>query len=315
MKIVKDDVKKYAIGVDIGGTKILLMITNRLGEVIHKKKVDSTGELNLILKIIDSFLEEANIGLNEILGMGIGVPGEINSLEGIVRISVQMGWKDTNIKEFFSNRYAFPVYIKNDVNFSALGERWIGNGDNSDNLVYISIGTGVGGAIIANGHLIEGHNFSAGELGYIVDKDDFNKESINDLEGFGSLEKKISGHSLTQQVSEIGLMPEELFIEFMKGNQTAIDIIEHFIRDLSIVIANLVSTLNPEVVIIGGGVSESMHCIIDQIITCVNRLTIFPINIKLSKLGGEAGAYGCIYYVFFEAVKNKTETLKSVSSK
>ncbi|PKM51996.1 MAG: ROK family transcriptional regulator [Firmicutes bacterium HGW-Firmicutes-7] len=312
--IIKDK-KKYAIGVDIGGTKILLMIANKFGKVIHKKKVDSTGDLNDILKIIDVFLDEVNIGINEIVGMGIGVPGEINSLDGIVRVSVQMGWKDTNIKEVFSDRYAFPVYIKNDVNFSALGERWIGNGDNSDNLVYISIGTGVGGAIIANGHLIEGYNFSAGELGYIVDKDDFDKESINDLEGFGSLERKISGHTLTQKVSEMGISPEELFIEFKKGEQSAVDIIEVFIRDLSIAIANLVSTLNPEFVIIGGGVSESMHCIIDQIITCVNRLTIFPTNVKLSKLGGEAGAYGCIYYVFFEATEDTTSSIKKVRSK
>lgn len=303
MKTIKSDSKKYAIGVDIGGTKILLMIATRFGEVIYKKKVDSTGNLLEIANLIDNFISEAKIKHSEIVGMGIGVPGEVHSLDGIVRVSVQMGWKDINVKEFFSKRYKFPVYIKNDVNFSALGERWIGNGNNSDHIIYISIGTGVGGAIIANGHLIEGFNFSAGEFGYIIDSEDYKRGQLNDLEGFGSLERKISGYTLTQRVNDAGLSTDILFSKYIEGNQQAISIIEPFITNLSMVIANLVSILNPEYVIIGGGVSESMGCIIEKIITNVQKMTIFPTTVKLSKLGGEAGAFGCIYYVFYEATE------------
>lgn len=302
MTTISKGKKQYAIGVDIGGTKILLLAANKYGEVVHKKKVDSTGDLNKICQLIDVFIEESRISKEEILGMGIGVPGEVNSSDGVVRLSIQMGWNDINVKEYISKRFDFAVFVKNDVNFSALGERWIGNGNNSENIVYISIGTGVGGAIIANGHLIEGYNYSAGEFGYIIDAEDVKKGFFNEIEDFGSLERKISGYTLSSKASKMGFSCEDLFREYMKGNVLAADVIDKFISELSIAIANLVSILNPEYVIIGGGVSESMEGIKGYISENVKKLTIFPAQIKLSKLGGEAGAFGCIYYVLHQTI-------------
>ena len=301
MITVNGDKKQYAIGVDIGGTKILFLAANKYGKVIHKKKVNSTGDLYKICQLIDTFIEEACISKEEILGMGIGVPGEVNSSTGVVRLSIQMGWKDMNVKEYISQRYDFPIFVKNDLNFSDIGERWVGNGNNSDKIVYISIGTGVGGAIIANGHLIEGHNYSAGEFGYIIDGEDMKTGIFNETEDFGSLERKVSGYALSGKANKIGFSCEELFREYMKSNRLAAEVIDKFISELSIVIANLVSILNPEYVIIGGGVSESMGEIRGYISENVKKLTIFPVEIKLSKLGGEAGAFGCIYYVLHEA--------------
>lgn len=295
-----EDMKKrdqYAVGVDIGGTKILIIIADGLGKEIYKRKVASTGDLATICNIIDGAIEEAAIAKEKIIGMAIGVPGEINSVDGIVRLSIQMGWKDINIKNYFSSRYQFPVYVKNDVNFSALGERWMGNGGNSDHMIYISIGTGLGGAIIANGQLIEGYNYSAGEFGYILEKEDIKLGRVNDLEQFGSLEKKISGSALSEKAHQTGLSSKELFTAYNNGNSHAKEIIQCFVEELSVVIANLVSILNPEFVIIGGGVSESMEEIKDLIVDTVKKLTIFPVEIKLSKLGGDAGALGCLYYV------------------
>jgi glucokinase len=297
---VKIKRKQYAVGVDIGGTKILLLITDALGNVIYKRKVDSSGDLSVICEMIDSATKEANIAKHEIIGMTIGVPGDVNSIDGIVRSSIQMGWKDINIKEYISSRFCFPVDIKNDVNLAALGERWIGNGRNSDHLIYISIGTGLGGAIIANGRLIEGSTYSAGEFGYIIDKDDINRGVMNGLDQFGSLEKRISGNTLNEKAQKIGLSSKELFVEYNNGNDAAKEIIDCFVRELSVVIANLVSILNPEYVIIGGGVSESMDCIQDLIVDYVKSLTIFSTEIRLSKLGGDAGAFGCIYNVLYQ---------------
>ncbi|MEN1761110.1 ROK family protein [Anoxynatronum sibiricum] len=294
--------KEYAIGVDIGGTKILLMAADRHGVVRHKKKVSSTGNLEEIFRLVDMFIEESNLQHQDIAGMGIGVPGDMKGTEGIVRVSVQMGWKNTDIGAFIKGRYAFPVFIKNDVNCSALGERWFGNGDNTDHMVYISIGTGLGGAIIANGRLVEGNNYSAGEFGYIVDKEDIRAGVFNSAEGFGNLERKIAGRSLSQKSDGIGCTSRELFREYIQQNKAAVEIVEQYTTDLSILIANLVSILNPEIVIIGGGVSESMGLIKGIITEAVNKLTIFPVDIRLSKLGGEAGAYGCIYYVFYEGL-------------
>lgn len=298
MEEIKMDIKKYALGVDIGGTKIFIMMATQFGEVIYKKKVESTGDLSKIANIIDAFIDESKIERDQIFGMGIGVPGEVNSISGVVRVSVQMGWKNTDVKGYFSKHYSFPVYVKNDVNCSALGERWIGNGNNSDHIAYISIGTGLGGAIIANGQLVEGYSFSGGEFGYIVNLEDSNEDQLNNLDEFGCLERRISGYYLTEKSKAVGFGARDLFTEYAKGNVVAEEIVKPFIKYLSILIANLISMLNPEYVIIGGGVSESMNEILDPIIEKVQKMTIFPATIKLSKLGGAAGALGCIYHVF-----------------
>lgn len=301
MQAGRSNNKKYAIGVDVGGTKILLILADRQGNVAFKKKVDSSGDLEDVCSIIDGFLQESQIQSEEIAGMCLGVPGEING-EGVVRLSIQLGWKNINVKDYVSRRYPFPVYVKNDVNLSALGEKWLGNGENTDHLVYISIGTGIGGAIIANGHLVEGFGYSAGEIGYFTDREDVIKDRMNSLSNFGNLERKISGKSITEKAQCIGMSAPELFSQYSKGNREVDEIINQFVLELSIVIANTLCFLNPEYVIIGGGVSESLGAIMPSIQQMVSQISIFQSKIRLSKLGGETGAFGCIYYVFFEAL-------------
>ena len=305
MSLCKGERQRFTLGVDIGGTKILLLISDSTGRIICRKRVKSTGDLRTICETIDGFLKKAKIEKDSIVGMGVGVPGDVNSVDGIVRSSIQMGWSNVNIKKYMEEWYHFPIHINNDVNLAALGERWMGSGANSDHLVYISIGTGVGGAIIANGQLLEGITYSAGEFGYIVDKDDLRKGLTNEVDKFGSLERKISGNALNEKAHAIGLTAKELFVEYTRGNKEAIHIVDAFSKELSIVIANLTSILNPEYVIIGGGVSESMECISDTIINYVRELTIFPTKIRLSTLGGDAGAFGCIYYVFYKGGKKE----------
>ncbi|AOT72612.1 ROK family protein [Geosporobacter ferrireducens] len=306
--------KLYAVGVDIGGTKILILITDQSGRVLFKKRVESTGDLERICEIINAALKEASIAHHQIMGMTVGIPGHVDSLEGIVKNSVQLGWKDLNIKAYISRRFSFPVFIKNDVNCAALGEKWLGNGENSSHMVYISLGTGVGGAIIANGSLVEGSTYSAGEFGYITDSDDIKKGIDSDWDQYGNLERKISGFALDEKARQIGLTARELFVEYNKGNSAAQEIIDSFIKNLSLVISNLVNILNPEYVIIGGGVSESMECILDPIKSYVKKLTMFPTKIRLSKLGGEGGAFGCVYNVL-SGMEDSTEQEEGISKK
>ena len=199
-----------------------------------------------------------------------------------------------------SDSFSFPIYVKNDVNFSVIGERWLGNGKFNGNIFYVAFGTGVGSAIIANGQVIEGANFSAGEIAYFIDKEDVRYGRKNLVQNFGTFEKKTSGTFLKQKGLRYGYSPQELFVQYQKNNPIVRPIIEEFVLETSIAIANTVSLLNPEIVIIGGGVSESMGCVLDQIKRYVADFTPIPTKIELSKLGGEAGALGGVAYVFQE---------------
>lgn len=288
----------FGIGVDIGGTKILIMIMDNQGNIIFREKVKTSNNIKEIIEIIKTCISKVNIDLKNIVGMGIGIPGRVDSQRGFVIEVPSLGWENMKFKSMFEEHFNFPIYIKNDVNYSVIGERWLGNGKNKDDIFYISIGTGVGSAIIANGKIIEGYHFSAGEIAYLLEKEDVKSGRQNTFNDFGVFEKKTSGTALTEQGKKLNLTAKELFIEYKKNNPVVVPIIEEFILEISIVIANVVSLLNPESVIIGGGVSESMKCLIDKIIDTVSKLTPMNTNIELSKLGGDAGAIGASSVTF-----------------
>jgi Transcriptional regulator/sugar kinase len=286
----------YGMGVDIGGTKILIAIANDSGKVVFKDKVKTVSDIDEIIKLIKDCLQRAEIDHKNLMGIGIGIPGRVNSRESIVIDAPALKWRNVNLKQVFSANFNFPVYINNDVNLSLVGEKWLGNGRGHDNLFYLAIGTGVGSAILANGNIIEGSTFSAGEIGYLIDKNDVAGGLRNTNQEFGTFEKKTSGLALSSAASAYGLSAPELFQEYLKG--TNIHIIEDFITDISIAIANVVSLINPEIVIIGGGVSGSMPAVISKIRAKVAGFTPIQTDIVLSKLGGEAGALGGVAYVF-----------------
>ena len=293
----------YAIGVDIGGTKTLIIISDSTGQVVFKDRFKTASNVTALLNLIKDSIARANVPLDRIIGMGIGVPGRVNSKEGLVMDVPSLKWQNLNLKELASKCFQLPIFINNDVNQAVIGERWLGNGKNSDNIFYIAIGTGIGGAIIANGEIVEGSSFAAGEVGYFIDKNDVQNGLSNVYLEFGTFEKKTSGTALLQKGSELGFTPAELFQEYAGGNPDVIPVIEEFVLEVSIAIANVVSVINPEIVIIGGGTANSMSTVIDKIKGKVARFSPVPIKIALSKLGGEAGALGGVAYVFQKANK------------
>ncbi|MFB3162372.1 ROK family transcriptional regulator [Neobacillus sp. 179-J 1A1 HS] len=284
----------YGIGVDIGGTKILVIITNLNGTVVFRKKVKTTNRIEEIVELIKQCMLEANINESKVIGMGIGVPGTTNIHEGIIIQASALMWTNLNLIELISPQFSFPVFLNNDVNCAALGERWLGSGDNSNEIFFIGIGTGIGSALISNGNIIYGYEYRSGEIGYFISREDVEGKNFNKMGENAVFEKKVSGTSLSNH----GYPSEELFIEYSKGSSEAVPIINDFIVELSIGIANVTSLLNPEIVIIGGGVSESMKIVINKIQDLVNKLTPIKTNIKLASLGGDAGALGAIAYTF-----------------
>lgn len=286
----------FGIGVDIGGTKILIVITDLNGEILFRRKLETTKQVSRIVKMIDECMAEAGISNSDVFGMGVGVPGVTNIEKGIVIDAPSLNWENLELRKELNHYFPFPIFINNDVNCAALGERWLGSGDNSDHIFFIAIGTGVGSAIISDGTLVKGHSFQAGEIGYTIYKNDFINHKKNRLGEFGVLEKKISGSGL----SSLGEPSEQLFLKYKNRNQEVIPIIEDFILELSITIANVVSLLNPEKVLIGGGVSESMDEIVDLVNDKVKLLTPIQTTVQLAKLGGDAGGLGAVAYAFQE---------------
>ncbi|XID93819.1 ROK family transcriptional regulator [Paenibacillaceae bacterium WGS1546] len=282
----------FGIGVDIGGTKILVIITDLAGKVVYKKKTKTTNKVNEIVELVKQSLIEAGIQEKDVIGMGIGVPGTTN--DGVVIRAKALNWINYKLKDLVQSHFSFPIFINNDVNCAALGERWLGSGDRSDHLFFIAIGTGIGSAIIANGQLIYGHNSRAGEINYLIGREDMNNKVFNVLGETGVFEGKVSGSSLGKH----GFTSEELFAKYSGGEAEVIPIIDEFVKDLAIGIANAVSLLNPEKVILGGGVSESMQVVVDDLQDLVNKLTPIRTEIRLANLGGDAGALGAIAFTF-----------------
>ena len=221
--------------------------------------------------------------------MGVGVPGTV-SPEGVVIRAKSLRWFNLNLKEQLAKHFDFPIFIGNDVNYAAIGEQWKGSGDRASNMYFISIGTGIGSAIISDDRIVRGYQYRAGELGYFIDIEDVRQKNFNVLGELGTFEKKVSGTALGSH----GFATEELFQKFSSGDPKAADIIREFVIRLSIVIANAICILNPEKVVLGGGVSESLQPMIYEIAETVGQLIPMKADICLATLGSRAGALGAI---------------------
>lgn len=286
------DESAYWIGVDIGGTKILLFITNHDGKIVYEKVMPTSPDVQSIIQMIQVCIQQSGIPEKLICGMGVGVPGIVDSNRGVVIEAPSVGWNNVPLSEEMSLKFPFPVFINNDVNCAGLGELWMGGGKGVENLFFIAIGTGLGSAIILNGELFEGHSFAAGEIGYFVDMNDLRNNWVHNSGSFGALERYVSGSAL----SASNIPSKQIFAESKKGNEIALTIVENFIIHLSVALSNVISTLNPQKIVIGGGVSESLSIIMDDIVTQIEQICRFPVSIELSSLGNRAGCYGAIAY-------------------
>lgn len=282
----------FCIGLDVGGTKILTIITDLNGEILYQEKVDSTGDLEKMAKLIRRSLAACDLSENQIFGLGIGIPGTVLP-EGIVVRAKALHWSDMNLKKELENRFDFPVYVGNDVNLAALGECWKGSGDQVKDMIFIALGTGVGSAILSDGKLIHGAQGRSGEIGYYLDGEDVRNHRLNHLGVQGVFEQKCSGTALNR----FGCSSEELFQLYQQSDPEAKEIIDRFVLDLSLAIANSVSLINPTKVVIGGGVSESLNCVIDRVRENVAMLTPVQTEICLASLGSMAGALGAVIYL------------------
>lgn len=287
-----------SIGVDIGGTKILIMIMNAQRETVFRRKITTEPRLERIIALIAETVEAAGISREQVLGMAVGIPGRVDPESGIVLDAPSLGWTDVPVSQVLSAAFHWPVLVRNDVNYALIGERAQGSGQGLSDLIYLSIGTGVGSALMVHGQLIEGSSASAGEVGFTIETDEVLRGIRMDRTDFGAYEKRASGLALTQQAKALGMSPGEMFQKAHCGNQEAVAVIDRFVVDISVLCANLISLLNPQRLIISGGVSVSMTDILPEIRQLTQALTPNPVDIELSELRGDAGAIGACHAVF-----------------
>lgn len=306
--------KKYGFGVDVGGTTIKMGFFETSGKLIDKWeiKTDTTngGEniLSDIAKAIDNKLAQEGISKTDVQGVGVGVPGPVNS-KGIVLKCVNLGWGVFNVEEELASLTGLKVKAGNDANVAALGEMWQGAGKGSEDMVMVTLGTGVGGGIIVDGKVIAGANGAGGEIGHITVNDD-EIEACN-CGQYGCLEQytsatgivRMAKRKLAKTDEETSLRAVEelsakvIFDEAKKGDKIATELVEELGKILGSTLSNIAAVTNPEVIVIGGGVSKAGQILIDTIHKHFTESVFHACKdtrFVLAGLGNDAGMYGCV---------------------
>jgi glucokinase-like ROK family protein len=303
--------------VDLGATSIDVALTTLGGEiVVHRGEPADIRDgpriiLGRVKVLLADLLGERLADPPEVLSIGIGVPGPVEQAAGVLRSPpIMPGWDRFPIRSVFAGEYAAPVFIDNDVNIMALGEHWGGVGKGVDNMLFVKIGTGVGGGIIADGRLYRGTQGCAGDIGHIcVDPDGpvcscGNKGCLEAMAAAPAIAFKAErcareglSSTLSEVLSERGeISAKDVGEAASLGDYHALEIIKESGRLVGQMLATLVSTLNPALIVIGGGVANIGHSLLAEIRSTVYRrslpLATRNLPIVLSELDQVAGVTG-----------------------
>ena len=302
---------KTVFGVDLGGTTVKLGYFDMDGNVLDKWEIptrkEDSGSLILpdIAKTILDKMAEKGLTKEEVAGVGIGVPGPVND-EGVIFMAANLGWGIMNINEELSALTGLPVKAGNDANVAALGEMWKGGGQGHKNLVAVTLGTGVGGGIIVNGQLLAGATGAGGEIGHIHVEDAETEvcgcgnkgclEQYTSATGVVRLANRALKASDRDSVLRTGEVSAKTVFDAVKaGDALAIEIAEKFGEYLGKGLAAIAGVVNPEIFVIGGGVSKAGPVLLDYIkkyytpyVFHGSRNALFA----LATLGNDAGIYG-----------------------
>ncbi len=290
--------KSLVIGIDIGGTAIKLGCFNRDG-VCHQSLSVPTPQPATPKAVIDVIEETIYIlrkepqldKLGTIQGIGIGVPGPVDSESKISRIAINLAdWQEVPLAKLLEEKTGLPVVIANDANCAGLGEAWLGAGSQFKNMIMLTLGTGVGGAIILDSKLFVGHQGAAGELGLItLNPDGPECNSGNN----GSLEQYVSVQAVRR---DTGKEPLELANLALAGDKFALEFWQNYGRILGVGLTSLIYILTPEAIIIGGGISAASELFFPATKAEIERRVLFSsyLNLQLltAKLGNQAGIVG-----------------------
>lgn len=310
---------RYVFGVDVGGTTVKLGLFDVDGNLLDKWEIPTRTEDNgskILPDVADSIekkIAEKGLDKAEIAGVGLGAPGPIDG-EGVVHKAVNLGWGVFSIKDTLSGLLKLPVMAGNDANVAALGEMWKGGGKGHKNLVAVTLGTGVGGGIIVEGKILTGSVGAGGEIGHIHVEDQ-ETEACN-CKNFGCLEQYTSATGIVrlakrrlQQDDKASAIRKEnisaktVFDAVKAGDEVATQVAKQFGEYLGKGLATIAGVLNPEIFVIGGGVSKAGEILFDYIIPPFKRTAFHGVQnaeFALATLGNDAGIYGAAKMVLGE---------------
>lgn len=302
---------KKIIGVDIGGTSIKFALIDTQGIIENKwsipTNISEKGKF-IPAEISSSIRSSINKDtLKEIEGIGIGVPGAISSDGEIVVRAVNLDWEQLPLKKMIQQELDIEACLLNDANAAALGEMWKGAARGRKNLLFVTLGTGVGGGIILNGEVLNGCHSAGGEIGHIPIRSDENRlcgcGGINCLETFASangfvlsMRKKLD----QLNVSWPAITPPNIFEKVAQNDEAANEVFDEFLTVLAQALAGIVNTIDVEEIILGGGLSEVGASLLEPLKKKLENY-IFPqirphFSVKKALLGNDAGVYGAAYY-------------------
>lgn len=305
--------KKYGFGVDIGGTTIKMGFFETTGQLLDKWEIKTNTEnggvniLSDVAKSIDNKLAQEGISKNDVQGIGVGVPGPVKQ-DAIVNRCVNLGWGIVNVAEALGALTGLQVKVGNDANVAALGEMWQGGAKGCKDVVMVTLGTGVGGGIIVDGKIVAGFNGAGGEIGHItVNPDEI--EACN-CGNYGCLEQYTSATGIVRMAkrklaksddettlrSFEPLTAKDIFDEAKIGDEVAKELVDELGKILGSTLAMITCVVNPEAVVVGGGVSKAGAILIDTIQEHYKETAFYAskeTRFELATLGNDAGIYGC----------------------
>lgn len=317
MAAVKDGADRYALGVDFGGTTIKLGLVNGNGEVLERRKIDTATAstpatwLDAVDRGIDGLARVAGLGRTDLAGMGVGVPGFIEFERGFLHTLPNVpGWDNVPFVQMAEERFGLRVFADNDVNVMALGECMFGAGRLYRHAVFLTLGTGVGGALLLDGKLYRGAYSLAGEIGHMS----IDMNGVESSAGRGSLEAYIGNRRLVERAAAAlqagtasslserttgdggDLTVKMIAEEAARGDRLSIEIFDFAARCLATALASLTYVLQPQAFIVGGGVSRSGEVLFGplrkHLAERLNPVFLERVEVRRAKLGNNAGIVG-----------------------
>ena len=312
--------KPYVVGVDLGGTNVRAAVIERESEqiVARGENISSRGmdgpELTAmqIAMAAKTAMEKAGADAGQVLGIGVAVPGHVKAKEGLVKWAPNFKdqWKDVPIAALIEKHLGLPVQIGNDANVAALGEFRFGAGRAVRHMIMMTLGTGIGGGIIVDGRLLDGHDGGAGEIGHMI----VNPGGRGGNSAFGSVEGETQISAIVERAARkiqegfetslaarvdydrFALTPAIIAEEAKKGDAIALEVFEETGYYLGLCATNLINLFNPEMIVVGGGVAQAGDIILDPIRRTATATAIRSLSrtcqIVPAELGDNAGIFG-----------------------
>jgi glucokinase len=292
------DADRLVAGVDLGGTHVSAALADLDGNIVDRatEPVDRHAGADAILAQIAAMVQRLAAAQPRALRrLAIGCPGIIAVDKGMVLGAANLdGWRRVPVRDRLEAALRIPVRVENDVNLGALGEGWRGAAQGMRDYVFLALGTGIGGGVVVNGQLVRGAHGFGGEIAYLVSEPGL---LGGDYQDRGNLEAWIGAVALERRAAEVGIAggPEALFQAARLGQPAAVALMEDLVRRLAAAVMNIAALVDPEAVIIGGGLSLQGEALLDPLRRTVASMGGPPVTIIPAALGQDAQLYGAIF--------------------